>query len=245
MKDKKLIIMSLSAILILIIACSAYFFKKPEEKEPENYSKEALQFKEEYESLNDTIRESDGAKYNNVTIPKDNPIKYVNCKEALEVLKDETAILYVGANWCPWCRNAVPVLFDVAKERNIKTIYYLNLDNEKDEFKIENSKLVKTKEGTEDYYALLEFLKDDLKDYILTDSNGKKYDTKEKRIYMPFVIAAKNGKVEGTHNGTISLNEDQTKYSSLTKEQEQELKTKYNDLFSTIYTSGTCDEGCD
>lgn len=75
---------------------------------------DAIKFKEEYESLNNTVRESDGAEYNNISIDEKNPIKYVDTKEALKVLKEETAIIYVGANWCPWCRNAIPVLFDVA-----------------------------------------------------------------------------------------------------------------------------------
>jgi len=106
------------------------------DKEPSLYvekpSEDALKFKEEYESLNGTKRESDGAIYQDIKIDENNPVKYVNAKEALEVLKNKTAIMYVGANWCPWCRNAVPVLFEVAKDKNIETIYYLNLDDEKD-----------------------------------------------------------------------------------------------------------------
>ncbi|MDE5539758.1 MAG: hypothetical protein K2J20_04655, partial [Bacilli bacterium] len=207
-------------------------------------SRDAKKFKEEYESLNDTIRESDGAKYNNVTINEDNPIKYIDVKEAIEILKNKKGIIYIGANWCPWCRNAVPVLFDVAKSRSIDIIYYLNLDDEKDNFEIKNGTLIKTKEGTESYYELLELLKDELEDYILTDDKGKEYDTKEKRIYIPLVIATKDGKVEATHTGTVTLNKDQTKYSPLTEDQRKELYDIYDNMFAKIYKKAFCNDKC-
>lgn len=242
MKEKKLLIVGLASILIIAIICSNLFKLNKEENLGSKTPAYNIKFKEEYESLNDTIRESDGAKYNNVSIPEDNPVVYVDAKEALNILKNKTGIIYVGANWCPWCRNAVPVLLDVAKDRNIGTIYYLNLDDEKSSYEVRDGKLVKTKEGTESYYELLEFLKSELDDYILTN-NGKKYDTKEKRIYMPFVIATRDGKVEATHTGTVTLKKDQNKYSSLTDKQHDELYDIYNNMFSKIYNS-SCDDNC-
>lgn len=206
---------------------------------------DSLRFKEEYESLNGTIRESDGALYNDIIIPEDNPVKYVNCEEAIEVLKKENAILYIGANWCPWCRNAIPVLFDVLKNQNIKTLYYLNLDNEKDTYEIKNGKLIKTVEGSKGYYALLDFLKDDLEDYVLKDTNGKKYNTHEKRIYMPYVSAFQNGEILKSHVGTVSLMEDQTKYSKMTEEQIKELYSLYDELVTSILKKDNCNiRGC-
>lgn len=244
MKDKKLLIVGLATVAIVAIGCAGLFkLHKDNDGGTTEVPLENIRFKEEYESLNDTIRESDGAKYNNVSIPEDNPIKYVDAKEALDILKNKTGIIYVGANWCPWCRNAVPVLLELAKDRNVNVIYYLNLDEEKSSFEVKDGKLVKIKEGTESYYELLEFLKSELDDYILTD-NGKKYDTKEKRIYMPFVIATRDGKVEATHTGTVTLNKDQNKYSPLTTEQHDELYDIYSNMFSKIYSS-SCDDNCD
>ena len=44
-------------------------FKKPEKEENKpTPTADAIKFKEEYEKLNSTIRESDGAKYNSITI---------------------------------------------------------------------------------------------------------------------------------------------------------------------------------
>lgn len=50
-------------------------------------------------------------------------------------------------------------MLDAAKKLNIKTIYYLNLDNDKSKFKIEDDKLVETNHGTDEYYQLLDILK--------------------------------------------------------------------------------------
>ena len=201
---------------------------------------DALKFKEEYESLNDTVRESDGAEYNNISIDENNPIKYVNIDEAIGILESETAILYIGANWCPWCRNAIPVLFDVAKDNDVNTIYYLNIDDEKDVYEVEDGKLVKTTEGTESYYELLDLLDEELEDYVITNKDGKKFDTKEKRIYMPFVVAVKNGKISSSHTGTVDLDKDQTKYSKLTDDQYDELYNTYNKMIEKIFSKGTC-----
>ena len=210
---------------------------------------DAIKFKQEYESLNGTIRKNDGQKYNSISISKDNPIKYIDCKEALEVLNKEKAIIYVGANWCPWCRNAIPVLFEVADLFDVDTIYYLNLDDEKSEYEIKDGKAVRTTKGSDDYYKLLDKLSDRLDDYNLNDENGNVLKTNEKRIYMPYVIGIKDGNVVKDKVGTISLDEEQSKYSEFTKEQHNELKGIYSDLFESVFGSkdNICTQGevCD
>lgn len=212
-------------------------------------SNDALKFKKEYESLNGTIRKSDGEKYNSIIIDKDNPIKYIDCEKALDVIEKENAIIYVGAEWCPWCRNAVPVLFEVAKDFGVDTIYYLNLDDEKSQYEVKDGKLVKTTNGSKSYYKLLDKLENRLSDYTLKDDKGNVLNTNEKRIYMPYVIGVKDGKVVKDKVGTISLEEEQTKYSEFTKAQHDELKSVYSELFSSVFpkVGGTCNENetCD
>jgi len=240
---KKYQIVIMVVVFLIVSGCVVLFMVK------ENDDSDALKFKQEYEELNNTIRESDGQKYNNVSVAKKNPIKYINTTEALEVLDSKQAIIYVGAPWCPWCRNAVPVLFEVAAKYDVDTIYYLDLDEEKDTFEIKDGKLEKTVEGTNDYYKLLKKLDSYLNDYKITDEDGNVYDTKEKRIYMPYVIGIKNGKVISDHVGTVDLNEKQTKYDVLTKKQRQKLFDIYEEMFEHVYKSSnnTCDKGvvCD
>lgn len=225
MKNKKILI-PIIILVVIIVGVLIFLFV--------TNNSDGVKFKKEYESLNDTVRESDGAKYNNIYIDKTNPIKYINSEEAVNIIDNENAVIYVGANWCPWCRNAIPVLFEVAKGNKIDTIYYLNLDDEKSNFEIKDSKLEKTNAGSKEYYKLLKKLDNELEEYILTDENGNEYKTGEKRIYMPFVFTVKNGKILDTHTGTVSLNDGQTKYDKMTKGQHDELYKKYEEMLKKI-----------
>lgn len=238
MKKKSLIISVVVGIFIVLAGGLGIYLLNQEKP-----SGDALKFKEEYESLNGTIRESDGQRYNDIKIDKNNPIVYIDSKGALEELEENQAIIYVGANWCPWCRGAVPVLLEVAEEYKVDKIYYLDLDNEKSSFEIVDGELNKTKDGSANYYKLLEKLGDRLSDYALT-KDGKSYPTGEKRIYMPYVVGVKNGKVSKDLVGTVSLNENQTKYDNLSDEQQRELKDKYIEIFESVYgkQTGSCDE---
>ena len=115
-----------------------------------------------------------------------------------------------------------------------QTIYYVNMDEVRNVWEIVDGKLEKTTTEKEGYYELLEALDEVLSPstYTLTDTNGKKYDTKEKRIGMPLVIAVKNGKIETKHSGTVKLNDNQTKYSKLEDNQKEELQKIYHDLIN-------------
>lgn len=198
-------------------------------------NRDSFRFKEEYESLNGTIRESDGALYNSVFIDKKNPIRYIDSKKAVSLLDSKEAIIYVGANWCPWCRNAIPVLFDVAQKYDIKTIYYLNLDDEKSVYEIVDSQLEKKKDGSDSYYELLQKLNSRLDDYTLKGTNGQIFNTGEKRIYMPYVLVIRDGSVVSDHVGTVSLSEGQTKYSALNESQYQELFSVYEKMIKEAF----------
>ena len=225
MKNKSFLII-ISILVLLVLGISIFLII--------SNNNDGMKFKKEYESLNDTVRESDSAKYNNVYIDKKNPIKYINSSEAVDIINNDDAVIYVGANWCPWCRNAIPVLFEAAKNNGIDTIYYLNLDDEKSNFEIKNGKLEKINEGTKDYYKLLDKLDNVLEEYVLTDEEGNEFKTGEKRIYMPFVFTVKNGKLLDTHTGTVSLDENQTKYDQMTKKQRDELYKKYDEMLNKI-----------
>lgn len=234
MKKKTSLLLGGIAGIVIIVIFGAYFIYS-------NMFDDTMKFKRDYESLNGTIRESDGMKYNDVDIPKRNPIKYVTAKEVVDIIKNEDAIIYFGANWCPWCRNAVQVLFEAAEKNDLKTIYYLDMDTAKNTWEIKDGKAVKTEKEKDGYYELLDVLKDELPDYVLTDKDGKKYDTGEKRIYMPFVIAVKNGEVVDRQRGTVTLDEGQTKYDEMTTSQEKELASTYDRLIKSL-NSNVCSE---
>ncbi len=231
MKKKNIIISIIVIIIAILIATIVVLNNKSK-----NINNDALRFKEEYESLNNVVRDSDGELYNSVSINEDNPIKYVDIKETLKLLKNKKGILYIGANWCPWCRNAIEVLIDSANDMNLNEIYYLDLTNYRNVWEIIDKKLVKTQTESEGYYDLLDALDGILgsDNYKLKDDDGNIYDTGEKRIYMPIVIAFKDGKIVDHHLSTVTLKDNQTKYDKLDGNQYNELKKIYTDLIKSI-----------
>ena len=213
---------------------------KPKEQQPVA-TEDAKKFKEEYESLNDK-ENSSGRKYLTINVKEANPVVYKTDAEIAELFDKGTGLVYFGFKSCPWCRSMIETLISSAEDNNLDTVYYVDIGNIKSIFKVENNKLQKTKEGTEAYYKILEALDDYLSDYKLTD-NGKEYDTKEKRLYAPTVVAFKEGKIEGFHEGVVSSLTDP--YAGLDETQKKELKNIFNEMIGKIKDSScTKNQGC-
>ena len=208
-----------------------------------NTNVDAAKFIKEYEELN----EKEG--YIKLDIAKDNPIKYADYDKLLEVIDNGTGIIYLGFPECPWCRNALPVLFDAAKENGVETIYYMNIKNERDSYVVEDGELVfatdedgNEKNGTEGYFDLLKALDKHLTDYVVVFED-EEYETGEKRIYAPSVIFVRDGKVLGVHVSTLESQTDPRK--PLTDKQYEELYGIYEDYILEMKNS-TCskDDAC-
>jgi len=142
-----------------------------------------------------------------MTIDEDNPIKYLDYEGVEELLTSGTGVIYFGFPSCPWCRNVIPVLFDVADKNNWDTIYYANPR----ELKSDETK----------YNKLLDILSE-----YLRESEGKKV------LYVPDVYFVKDGKIVGHHISTVESQTDPT--ISLTVEQVEELSNIYQSLFDQI-----------
>ena len=129
-------------------------------------------------------------------------------------------MIYFGFPECPWCRNAVPVLIETAKEIGIDKIYYFNALSIRDKKHLnENGKIVVDEEGTEEYKELVDLLYDYLGEYEgLNDSSIK-------RLYFPTVVFIKNGNILGMHIGTVNTQTDPSE--ELTTQQIEELKKIY------------------
>lgn len=212
-----------------------------------NKQTDALKFKEEYESLNGVVGKN-GQKNKSLSISKDNPMKYATYDEVLDIIEDGTGIIYLGFPDCPWCRSALPVLLEAASDYNIDTIYYIDMKNERDAYEVKNGKLVYQKDedgneikGTKGYFKLLKAMDAHLDDYVVTDEDGKEYDTGEKRIYVPLIIFVNNGKVIGTHTSTVKSQE--SGYDDLTDEEYDELNGIYADYIKEL-VDNYCDEAC-
>lgn len=240
MKKGKILLIVLP-IILLILALLSYF-------KLSSLNTDAMKFKREYEKYNNKKTDS-GEEYLNLNIESNNPMKYKSADDLIDIISNKTGIIYLGFPECPWCRNAISVLLDVAEENDIKDIYYFNIKNERDSYTLEDSKLVYEKDengneikGTKDYSKLLKALDSVLFDYVL-EIDGKKYETGVKRIYAPSVIFIKDGKIIGIQVSTVESQTDP--YKKLTKDQYNELYDIYTDYVVKMKSS-TCfiDKSC-
>ena len=206
---------------------------------------DAIKFKEEYESLNGLVNENTEKEYINVEIDEDNPIVYKSGQEIIDIMENDDAIIYFGFSSCPWCRNAVPILLDAAKEMDVDKIYYVDILDMRDTYKFSGSiEPEQTKKGTDAYYSILKILDSKLEKFYVTDESGNMYDTGVKRLYAPTVVSMSGGKVKGFHVATVESQTDP--YVTLTDEEKEELKNIYKDIINAINDNKSCkdDKAC-
>ena len=197
-------------------------------------------FEEEYEKLNGTTNDS-GKNYMEIDIPTDNLMTYATMEDLKNIFENKgTGVIYFGYPECPWCRNAVPNLIKAAKKTALDKIYYLNVHDIRDTYIYQDDKLVKTKEGTEDYYHILKWLDSILDEYVIKDGD-KEHATGEKRLYVPTVVFVRDGTIVGYHDDTVPTQEDP--YVPLTDEESQQLQDKYEELIHKVLND-LCDEAC-
>lgn len=225
MKNKELILSIIVALLTIILV----LIKVPQ------YENDGIKFKNEYEKLNNKDT-GYNKEYLEMNIDKENPMIYVEFDELIDIIKNDTAIIYFGFPECPWCRNAVPVLLDAAKELGIEKIYYYNAVSIRDKKSLdEDGNIIIEEEGTKEYKELVELLYDYLPVY-----DGLNND-EIKRLYLPTVLFVKNGKVLGLHTSTVESQKDP--FTKLNDKQYEELKSIYFDYINKAFEI-VCDEAC-
>lgn len=200
-------------LVVLVIGIISFIYLRPESME--------THFKLEYESLNG---KND---YIDVNIPSDNNIVYADYEQIFDIL-DGTGVIYFGYPECPWCRNAVPVLIEAAKEAEVDQIYYLNNNEDRDTKTLKDGKVVTEKEGTDNYNKLLEKLGDKASTYEGLEDNSIK------RLYFPTLVVVKNGEITDYIEGTVDSQKDPQK--PLNEKQKKELKDKYTKAMKKLKT---------
>lgn len=223
-------IISLLLVIVSLFAVTSCESKK----EP---TKEALAFKEDYEKLNGKENKS-GKVHRTVSIDEANPFVEVSAEDIVKkIANNETFYVYFGSTLCPWCRSTIESAIKVAKENNIETIYYVDIwDDEgneilRDKLEVDKKGKVKVaKEGTESYYKLLDYFDEYLRNYDLTDSNGKSVESNEKRIYAPNYMYIENGNIKKLTNGKADSQKDSRE--ELTETIKNEQLTKFRNFFN-------------
>lgn len=197
LKEKKLLVIIISVFVILVVGILLITLNK-DALQGTAKSPDEVKFKDEYEKLNEEVTE-DGKKYPEVKLPENNLIKYSTTKDILNIFENkEDAVIYFGFPTCLYCRSAIQVLCDTAKNTELETIHYLDVE-EKDE---NHNKLLNT-----------------LGDELVKTDNGKK------ELVAPLVIFVANGRVVSYNKGTLFSQEDP--YTELDASQKEGLSEIY------------------
>jgi len=237
-QDKKFILITVTVLAIAVIGVMVVtlFMSDNQSK------KDAIRFKEEYTALNGTLNEKNSKTYPTVEIDDLNPFVYKTEEEIINILENGNGIIYFGFSTCPWCRYGVNILSKSAINTGISEIIYLDIKDMRSSLELdENDHVVVKKDGSEFYKKLLQILDSELEDYYLTNEDGKKIKTNEKRIYAPTVITVKKGKIENIHVGTTESHNDG--YREMTKEEQEDLFGIYTNMFKR-HIDEYCDEAC-
>ncbi len=221
-------------LLVIVLLIGAFFIYYKVNVIDKNT--DAYKFKVEYESLNNKESYKNN-KYRELNIDKDNMIKYSSAKEVLDKINNnESFIVYFGFAKCPWCRSMIENLLSLAKQNN-EVIYYVDVLEIRDTLEVKDGKVVVSKKGDTNYMKLLLKLDDVLDDYSL-EIDDIKYETNEKRIYAPNVVAIINGKavkkVEGVSEKLTNP------YGKITDEMKKDSIDQLSCIFKCLEELGVC-----
>lgn len=195
---------------------------------------DGAKFKEEYEALNG--QEVKDNVYTELQIEQDNPMVYATLDEILALIEDGEGIIYFGFPECPWCRTAVPLLLDAAKELEVEKIYYYNVHEGRDSLELVDGEITVKKEKSEEYKAIYDALYDELSVYQGLE------DESIKRLYFPTVYFMKDGKVIEKIEGTETVvPEFVDPFTPMNEEQKERMRTAYKDGIKKMRVS-VCEE---
>ena len=150
-------------------------------------------------------------------LPKENVFKVININEAINLVKKGNGALFIGYKECIWCQQYVKVIDDIAKKNSLPKVYYLDIRKDR-------------KNNSKKYQELVNLLKDRLKN----DDLGNK------RIFIPFLVIAKDGKILETDDETSDLSKD--KVDPLTYWTDEKINALNEKLKSHIEQIKTCNE---
>lgn len=160
---------------------------------------------------------TDGIKFSDEykTVGKNNVFEYATYGNIVDILTDETGVIYLGFPSCNLCKEIVPIINEVAKNKKLEKISYYNFTE------IRNN-------NTKEYQQLVDLLSD----YLNEDEEGMK------RITAPTVIFVNKGNIVGMYIGKISSDAEEI----ITDEQKEELKNNFSSLIDKMYTVQTTTE---
>lgn len=170
-----------------------------------------------YEYFDKEVKSKTNLSTTYTKLPKENVFKIININEAINLVKKGNGALFIGYKECIWCQQYVKVIDDIAKKNSLPKVYYLDIRKDR-------------KNNSKKYQELVNLLKDRLKN----DDLGNK------RIFVPFLVIAKDGKILETDDETSDLSKD--KVNPLTYWTDEKINLLNEKLKSHIEQIKICNE---
>ncbi len=159
-------------------------------------------------------------------VSDDNVFVYKSVDEIINTLEKGSGIIFLGFPECAWCQKYALYLNEVAKENNIKEIYYYNIKDIRSN-------------NTNKYQKIVSYLES----YLPTD------DSQNKRITVPNVTFVKDGNVLFNDNETSLISDGTQPDDYYSEEAISALKNKltlyfekYNSYSNSTSTCTNCNE---
>ena len=234
--NNKVIIGGILALVVVIVAIVVACSNRGTADE--------VKFKNEYEKLNGE-KTANGSEYQTLKIDSKNKVKYATLSEAVDFLEEGTGLVYFGMPNCPWCRGILPTLLEKVNCSCLANLLYVDMTDLRNTFTIQDDEPVETKKAENAYYRALNILDDYLDNYKVTDGDGVEHVLKEKRIYVPLVVAVKDGRVVDAHTGSVTLKSTQTAFDELDDLQKSELGVIFDNMLEALNKeNNVCDGHC-
>lgn len=130
---------------------------------------------------------TDGERFNGdyTEIPRNNPFKYLNSTELIELLNNGSGIIFMGNKENIWSKRYAQYLYELSKDFDIKEIFY---------YDVKKVKLLKNR----NYYNIINALEGKL---IETDDSTN-------NLFSPSLYIVKDGEVVFYDNTTAVVNND-------------------------------------
>lgn len=168
---KNLLVAFIILTLVGLAACAP-----PEEANDRN------EFAAAYEALNGQSN-SRGDAYFQLTIPAEVSIRILDFEQTTAFLDEGEGLLYIGRPGCPWCRQLLPTLCQVAIEQE-QTIYYYDVEASREAY-------------DDDYQALLARLDPYLPlDEVTQKPEDENFNPQKKRVVLPHLFWLEGGEIK-------------------------------------------------
>jgi len=225
---------------LVVIATEA---DEPAQEYENVVTEDMLRFKYEYEALNNQPNAAGTIYMKSITIPEFNLIRYTTPEEILEIAESGTGLIYFGFPQCPWCRQMTPLLIETALEKGLDVIHYIDMLPIRSTWALQDGEPVMVDPGHPYYHDLLVAFESviepmSLNPFHLVDAEGNRINTEELRIFVPTVVAIRDGEIVASHVYTVPASAPGNLYGNqwnpLSDEETAYLRAIYEELISAM-----------